>query len=304
MEINRCNVYVVKKKSLKFQSKYSCVAAIHGNFVHIECIYICFSARGYDTRFRIIVMITVTSGGSVPGAFFIRFLPSSFAVAIVGGVSSSKSARPRSAGGNCTVPGALYVPEVSRDLRFSLVMRETPSNDDVGRGERGLWGCWGCVTGRGSRGGGGRGFHRGGCARLSRHALMRRRGYGGGLYKVLINGIYAFSLRATRWSSIHRGVPCARGLWKPMKSELSLPCTRNSAPSDSSDRVGDILESRQKRGRRDRALCEKIPWSLINTLSVFSLSAIIAQIGLYGENTRFNSETENMCIMYFLLRRY
>lgn len=100
-----------------------------------------------------------------------------------------KSARPRSAGGNCTVPGALYVPEVSRDLRFSFVMREAPSDGDVG--------------GEGKRG---KGFHCGGCARLSRHALMRRRGYGSGLYKVLINGVYAFSLCARPGGAVFTGV--------------------------------------------------------------------------------------------------
>lgn len=92
-------------------------------------------------------------------------------------------------GGNCTVPGALYVPEVSRDLRFSLVM-PAPSDNDVGGG-----------------------FHRGGCARLSRHALMRRRGYGSGLYKVLINearaGLRVLVVLDPR-SSIHDGVPAMK----------------------------------------------------------------------------------------------
>lgn len=64
-------------------------------------------------------------------------------------------------------------------------------------------------------------FHRGGCARLSRHALMRLRGYGSGLYKVLINGVYALSLCATRGTVFAvfegGGISCVRGyenLWK------------------------------------------------------------------------------------------
>lgn len=180
---------------------------------------------------RIIVMITVTSGGSVPVSFlFIFFFAEFLHRDHRRWRFPLKGALPRSAGGNCTVPGALYVPEVSRDLRFSFVMREAPSDDDVGGG---------AFTG---------------CARLSRHALMRRRGYGSGLYKVLINGVYALSLCATR-GAVFTEYPVRARLWKPMKSGLSR--VPRSPDADNFDHVGDILESCWKRGKRDR---KKIRW--------------------------------------------